>query len=326
MRILLVSTTAIGDSVMATPFIRAARQRHPDAEISLFAHIRRMAVFEGNPHLNHLIPYHGKWKKLWTTLARLRRGHFDLVLVLHANDPDIVPLVRWTGAPQRVGWGESKWAHLFTHSLLRTDPPEHFLAHKKRLAELAGIPVHDLRTELFLNDADDLRTREEILPWTEKASKGKGYVVMHCFGTNPLKWWPLEQFFTMSGYLFKKHGLATVFVGDEQARQQVRSHRSFDPSLHLAPSGLSIRQSACVIRAARRMLTTDSGPMHLAFAVRCPTLCLFGPTHPSVHGPAFDLDLHRVIHQNPLSTLEFQEVAKVWDEWTSQIDRLPIST
>jgi len=312
--ILLVSTTAIGDTVMATPFLRAVRRHHPQARITLMAHVRRQEIFKGNPNLDQLLPYHGKGKALPCTLWALRRGHFDLAMVLHANDPDIVPLVRWSGAPMRVGWGESRWAHLFTHTILRTNPPEHFMLHKKRLIESVGIPVPDLHTELFLTAEDEAPWHGRLRPWLRDHSSTGGYVVMHPFGTNTKKWWPLEAFFNMARHIRQKQGLATVFVGDADALELVRRHPRFDPELHFAAMGCGIRQSAFLIQQAMAMLTTDSGPMHLAFAVRCHTLALFGPTRPELHGPCFDPHLHATIHREPLAALTVEEVAAAWDQ------------
>ncbi len=300
---------------MATPFIRAVRQHHPDAHITVFAHHRRMSLLEHNPHINTLLPYYGKGRKLIRTLFALRRAHFDLAIVLHANDPDIVPLVRWTGAPQRVGWGESKRSQLFTHTIYRSDPPEHFLVHKKRILESIGIPVNDLHTEIFLRPGDALRYENEIKPWLQKIPGNKGYVVIHAFGTNPRKWWPLNHFFVVADHIFHRSRWAAVFVGDPYSLNIVKRHPMYHPIRHFVAENYSIRESASVIQHADRMLTTDSGPMHLALALRTPTFSLFGPTHPSQHGPIFDTDLHFVEECNPLASLTPETVIQNWDRW-----------
>lgn len=298
---------------MATPFLRAVRRRYPEAQITMFAHARRLEIFAKNPHANRLLPYFGKGKGLLRTLVALRRGKFDLAIILHANDPDIVPLVRWTGAPMRVGWGESRRARWLTHTILRTNPPEHFMLHKKRLLESAGIPVEDLSTELFLDAQDEAPFHRDLLPWLRKASPTGGYVAMHAFGSNSAKWWPLESFFEMARRIRERQGFATVFVGDPESALLVRRHPRFDPALHFLPRDCSIRESAALIRQSCGMLTTDSGPMHLAFAVRCPTLALFGPTKPELHGPCFDTDRHAVLRRDPLASLAVEEVAAAWD-------------
>ncbi len=315
MRILLVSTTAIGDTIMATPFIRAVHQCYPQAHITVFAHHRRMAVLEHNPNIDTLLPYYGKGKKLVRTLLDLRRGNFDLAIVIHANDPDIVPLVRWTGAPQRVGWGESKSSHLLTHTIYRTNPPEHFLLHKKRLVESIGIPVHDLHTEIFLEPADSRRYKSEIKPWIRSIHECKGFIVIHAFGTNTKKWWPLDHFFVTADHVLHRYHLASVFIGDTNSLNIVKLHPMFNPNRHFVAEGFSIRESAGAILHADRMLTTDSGPMHMAFALRIPTFCLFGPTNPAIHGPIFDHDRHFVLRREPLPALTTEEVIRDWDHW-----------
>ncbi len=317
MNIQLVSTTAIGDTVMATPFIRAVRKHYPDARITVMVHHRRMAILEHNPHLNELLIYEGKGKALFRTMWALRRGCFDLAIVLHANDPDIVPLVRWTGAPKRVGWGESKWASLLTHTIRRTTPPEHFLIHKKRLLESAGIPVMDLHTEILFQPKDEKPWYRDVEPWLRKLG-AKNFVAMHPFGTNSSKWWPLERFFAMSTHIHQRHGWPAVYVGDDTALSRVESHPDFRADRHFTARHCGIRESAFILKQAKRMLTTDSGPMHLAFAVGCPSLCLFGPTQPSVHGPCFDMEKHMIIHRLPLKDLEVAEVVGGWDEFTPQ--------
>jgi len=314
-RILLVSTTAIGDTVMATPFIRAVRKCYPKAHISVLAHKKRMALLAFNPYIDDLQPYHGKGKKVLGTFWLLRKARFDLAIVLHANDPDIVPLVRWSGAPIRVGWGESKWAQLFTHTIRRADPPEHFMIHKKRLLESVGIPVKSLQTDIFLQLGDAVPFQQKLVPWLKKNSPGFGYVVMHAFGTNPQKWWPLENFFAVADHIYEKHHWTSVFVGDDETLTIVEKHPRFKPSRHYAANGCTLRESAYIIKHAYRMITTDSGPMHLAFALRCPTLCLFGPTKPAIHGPCFDLDRHHAIHHDPLTELRVEEVIPAWDKF-----------
>ena len=139
---------------------------------------------------------------------------------------------------------------------------------------------------------------------------------MHAFGTNPKKWWPLDGFFAIADQTFQQYRLPTVFVGDGEALSLVKKHPKFHADRHAIAQDFDIRESAVVIQKSIAMLTTDSGPMHLAFAVRCPTLTLFGATQPSIYGPCVDLDQHRVIHRDPLDKLTVEEV---WDAWNGKL-------
>ena len=47
----------------------------------------------------------------------------------------------------------------------------------------------------------------------------------------------------------------------------------------------TLRELACLYRQASLLVTTDSGPMHLAAAMGTPVIALFGPTDPARTGP-----------------------------------------
>ena len=90
-RILLVNTTGIGDTIFATAALADLRESFPNAHIAAFVDRRRLELLSGNPHVNEMIPYEGKFKRVRSTRNLLRS--FDVAIIQHANDPDVVPLV-----------------------------------------------------------------------------------------------------------------------------------------------------------------------------------------------------------------------------------------
>ena len=67
--ILVVSSTAIGDTLLSTPAIKAVRERYPEAKIIAHFNIGNMELFENNPHINGIIPYYGGYKKFFKTIT-----------------------------------------------------------------------------------------------------------------------------------------------------------------------------------------------------------------------------------------------------------------
>ena len=106
--ICLVNTTALGDTLFSTPAIRAVRRAYPEARIVSLVHRNQRDLLRFNPHLDDIIEYPGKYKGVARLVGRLKAEGFDLVIVLHANDPDVVPLVYFSGARLRAGWAESQ--------------------------------------------------------------------------------------------------------------------------------------------------------------------------------------------------------------------------
>ena len=73
-RILLMTTTAIGDTLFSTPAIRAVKESYPDKEVHVLGHVRSHLLLQENPYLDRLLLYRGK-----------RKGIIELIRELEGN-------------------------------------------------------------------------------------------------------------------------------------------------------------------------------------------------------------------------------------------------
>ncbi len=159
-RILVVSSTGIGDPLLSTPAIRALRQRYPMASIVAFLRHKYMGLFETNPDIDGIIPYYGKYRKLVRTVWALRRGRFDLAVIFHGDDPDIIPLVWCAGVPYivRIHNDTTRYRAFLSNSDLSGEsarcPGEHGLEMRLRTVALVGATPSDLRMVLPVADED----------------------------------------------------------------------------------------------------------------------------------------------------------------------------
>ncbi len=96
--ILVVSSTAIGDTLLSTPAIRAVSERYPNAHIIAHFNEKNKELFENNPHIRGVIPYYGGYRKFLKTVRRFRRQKLDLVLIFHGNEPQATPMAYLSGA------------------------------------------------------------------------------------------------------------------------------------------------------------------------------------------------------------------------------------
>jgi heptosyltransferase-1 len=99
------------------------------------------------------------------------------------------------------------------------------------------------------------------------------------------KQWPADGYASICDALEKQWALPVVLncgpgeaVLAEEVRRAVRSARTFT-------FAGSITGLIALLRRARLVIAPDTGPLHMAAALRVPTVALFGPTDPARNGP-----------------------------------------
>lgn len=295
-RILLVSTTAIGDTLLSTPAIRAVRKSYPKAYIAVLAHEKRKEILDENPYIDELITYRGKYKKSIGLIKKLRAGKFDAGVVLHGNDPDIVPILYLAGIPMRVGWGESRFSFLLTHTYHRPTEPTHLIRIRLNTAKVIGIPDAGDKMDLFLSDKEKNFIAEYL---RAKNVAEKKIIGIHPFGSHGSKHWPhLGEFIARAA---KAHPDCAFFVvgGDKEkpfAEKVRRGIGADNKNIFFVPGELTLRQSAALISRCSCFVTTDSGPMQMSLSLDVPTIVLAGPTDMRRTGP-LDRDRHIVVQK-----------------------------
>lgn len=294
--ILLVNTTAMGDTLLSTPAIRAVRRACPEARIVSLVHRRHHDVLRYNPHLDDIILYMGKYKGVWPLIQRLRSESFDLAIILHANDPDVVPLVYLSGAPVRAGWAESQMSFLLSHTYRRpSDPPAHTIENRLGIIGSVGIPPDGVAMEIHYGSEERLFAERFFKDF--RIELGREIVVgIHPFASRAEKAWPDRHAIELLRRLEQKPGIRPLVVGGKKHQEQAESWRSkLPPRIPLAVGMGSLNHTAALLDQCDLFVTTDSGPFHVAVALRVPTVMLVGPTVPAVTGPHQDKELHTVL-------------------------------
>ena len=101
-RIVIVVTRQIGDVLLTTPLLQAARERWPQARIDVLAFAGTAGMLHGNPDLDRLLEYPARlgWTGFRSLVRRLWR-QYDLALV--ADPGEHAPLLAWLAAPRGRG-------------------------------------------------------------------------------------------------------------------------------------------------------------------------------------------------------------------------------
>jgi len=281
----------VGDVVMATPALRALR-RHFGAEVRIRGILRPYLteLLAGTDWLDELWPFDPKGQdravRRWPLVQRMRQAQIDLAVLL-PNSLQTAVLAWLGGARRRLGYVRYGRGLLLTDRLYpvwqgRRVAAAPMVDSYLALAEAAGCASESRRLELAVTPAEEQRG---AAVWQELGlAHGAHVIALNTGGAHgAAKHWPSEHCAALARRIADEldHQVLVLCGPGEQsaAREVVRlADRRQVVSLAEQPVGLGLTK-ACLQRC-RLLVSTDSGPRHIAAALGKPVVTLFGPTSP----------------------------------------------
>jgi ADP-heptose:LPS heptosyltransferase len=280
----LVLTGMLGDTVMCLPVLEAAREAWPRARLCAVVTPRIREMLAGLGCVDEFLVGTGdpmsirgrEWAR--QTQERLSERRFDVAIMLLGDH--YAPLFYRAGVPIRVGPAPCVYEPLLTHTYHigdgRTWGPY------ERLGALRALGVETAHRVPMLDLAPQARV--EFQRWREQSLGGSNhpYVVIHPFGSSPRQRWPLDRALRLAGQVCQLTGMRSILVGGLEFRGVAASIVSIsgDQSLINTVGELSISQLLAAIESASLVVTTDSGPFHMAGALGKPVIGLFRGRRP----------------------------------------------
>jgi heptosyltransferase-3 len=279
-RILVVATRQIGDVLLTTPLIRAARLRWPRARIEVLGFAGTLGMLAGNPDVDGTIelPARLGWRGALRAIRRLWR-RFDLALV--ADGGDRAHLLGWIAGRVRSGIvppgeGSSWWKRRTLHHAVAASGDRgevHGVVEKHALlAPWSPGPVPPVTVPAGRPLPDDLA-----------AALQPDAVVVHAPSMWSYKQWPIEHYAQVVRELLAE-GRQVVLTGSGSARDQacIEPLRALGPAPRLLDTSgrLDFQQIVTLLRHAALYIGPDTSVSHLAAAVGLPVIAVFGPTNP----------------------------------------------
>jgi heptosyltransferase-3 len=289
--ILIIQLGDIGDVVLTTPTIRAVKEAHPGARVSILVREPFGSLLRAEPSLDEVIGLAKSGGSVFRKLCdearfalRLRRARYDLVLNLRTGDRGVI-LTRLTGARERVGWGVGpggNWKSLCFTQAIRASPPGSPDVHpganqSLRMVRALGMDTAHSTPQLHVAPADQQRAAE-LLGECHLAPGGP-WITLNPFARWKYKEWDGGKWREVMDRLWETRRLAAVLIG---AREEAvacaeivagRETRAFNFA-----GKTSLGELAAILAFSRLHLGVDSAAPHIAAAVGTPTVTVHGPT------------------------------------------------
>lgn len=281
----------LGDAVMSTPLLADLHQKWPSATITAMCQGDTGSLLIGNPYLNEIFSFTRPNEFLRREakrdlIQRLRQGKYDLGILLPNSFSSAWCF--WRGhVGMRVGFASDLRSFLLSKAIPcpKERGKEHLVTTYKRLLVPLGIPLSETPPQLFVTE-EEREAAKQLL--TQMGVKKGGEI----FGINPgaaygsAKCWLPERFRKVIEQLLENPNHFVICFGDQNGAKLCGSICEGFPERVINLAGAtSLRELMALIQKCSAFLTNDSGPMHIAAALRVPLVALFGSTNDVATGP-----------------------------------------
>ncbi len=301
-RVLVFSTAGIGDSLMDSLALRALAETWPGIHLTVVAHHRRRQMALHNPLVREVLPFRKgppAFVALWRRLQRT--GPWAAIFHLRCHDPEsrCLGYLLNRDANLSTPW-LTEFSHLCSHNIPQPDfGNTHLAVQTLRLAEAAGAATLHPRMVYEVRREEDQAYLEAAARhgWPQNPS-----VVCQLGGGSGGSYrdWPVEHFVELAAGLQAAGAGPVLLLGGpdhrRQAEQFARSAGSRGLPFHDAAGRLPLELSAALLARARCLVSTDTGIMHLGFALGTPTVALIHCQHGiALVGPLADAERHALL-------------------------------
>jgi lipopolysaccharide heptosyltransferase I len=289
MKVLILKPSSLGDVIQALPVLRLIKRHRRDAEVWWWIDEGLAPLLEGDPDLAGLFLFRRKrwgnprhWPEMLHTVLELRRHNFDWVIDLQSLAR--TGAIAWLANGKLLaGLDEVREGARGFYDLVVRRPSYHTHAVDWYLSILSplGVPV--------TNDFEWLPKRRAVAnalhqKWPDD---GQRWIALQPGARWLNKRWPVEHFAALVRLLVEKDDqLRFAILGGADDREFGGRITYTTPERCLDLTGkLSLPEMVEWLRRCEAMVTNDTGPMHVAAALRKPVIGLFGPTTPTRTGP-----------------------------------------
>ena len=272
-KILVIRFSSIGDIVLTTPVVRCIKEQLKNAEVHYLTKGSFAGILSSNPNITKVFSIS---KHVNEVISQLRSENYDHVVDLHSN-------IRSAQVKLKLGKPSTTFDKLNVKKWLLVNfkwnilPPVHVIDRYMDTVKGLGVVNDNKGLDYFIPPADEvdpgsIRTAGG---GTLKADQFIAFVIGAKHNTKQL---PVEKIISICKGI--KHPVV-LLGGKEDAQKGETISLAAGPHVFNACGKFSLNQSASIVKQAGKVITHDTGLMHIASAFKKEIISVWGNTVPA---------------------------------------------
>ncbi|MGC8976851.1 MAG: glycosyltransferase family 9 protein [Candidatus Ratteibacteria bacterium] len=289
-KILIIGPNYIGDVLFTTPAVRTIKLNIPESYIVYF--IRKkygaFSVIKNNPDIDKIIAYEDRMTPFYL-FYKIKKGNFDIAFVFASGiKRALIPYL--CGIKERVGYINEKrrrFKFLFTQRFEEPDKNKihRVLYYKEIVDRFFGTKI---KVSEYVYEIPEI-VEKKI---EEKIKNFKSFYPLICFhpfaGTKE-KQWPIEYFIKLGELIKEIYPKVKILITGTKKKEEydlcLKIYNSIKEYSVFLAGETTLEELISIYKNCNLLIIGDTGPLHLACAVRCNLISLFGGSSPEVFGP-----------------------------------------
>lgn len=306
MKILVVRFSSIGDIVLTSSVVRALKQQLPNVELHYLTKEQFSGIVSDNPHIDRVFTMK---KSIDEVVGELKKGNYDWVVDLHNN-------IRTTSLKRKLGVKSTTFNKLNIRKFLLVKfklnrmPKVHVVERYFDAVKPLGVKSDELPGDYFIPEKDNVDTL------TEFAMNPSEYVSLAIGAQFKTKQMPVNLLVEIADASTKP----VVIVGGMMDRNVALEVLAKTTNKHVINTcgDYNLNQSASIVAQSYKLVTNDTGMMHIAACFDIPIVSAWGNTTPDLGMYPYypnqpeKFSMHQVegLSCRPCSKIGFQECPK----------------
>lgn len=268
MKVLVVRFSSIGDIVLTTPILRCLKKQLPNIELHYLTKNKFLSVIENNPYVDK---FHTINDSVFEITSELKKENYDYIIDLHHNVRTLK--LKLTLGKTSFSFDKLNWEKFLIVQFKQNKLPNiHIVDRYFETVKTLGI-TNDLQgLDYFIPTKDTVDIKSQL-----PKSFQDGFNVLVVGGSYYTKQIPHNKLIEICN----KSTFPLVLLGGKEDKAIAEAVVKLYPNKTINGCGAyNLNQSASIIQQAQKIITSDTGLMHIAAAFKKEIISVWGNTIP----------------------------------------------